>query len=137
MRLKILMVVDKEDKIHPDAEMLKERGMLVYTCSDAIAEDMVEELVPDVVLINPEVPNAGITKAYHKLLRNKFHFKMPVIYTLAEDEQYLINIRSRANKIVKLVADNIVDGIRKSLHVLSTQQSFAHNKVEKYPANFA
>lgn len=135
--MKILMVVDKEDKIHPDAEMLKERGMLVYTCSDAIAEDMVEELVPDVVLINPEVPNAGITKAYHKLLRNKFHFRMPVIYTLAEDEQYLINIRSRANKIVKLVADNIVDSIRKSLHVLSTQQSFVHNKVEKYPANFA
>lgn len=137
MRLKILMVVDKGDKIHPDAEMLKERGMLVYTCSDAIAEDMVEELVPDVVLINPEVPNAGITKAYHKLLRNKFHLRMPVIYTLAEDEQYLINIRSRANKIVKLVADNIVDGIRKSLHALSTQQTFTQNKVEKYPANFA
>lgn len=112
MRLKILMVTNSESC--PDAEVLKERGMLVYTCNDAIAEDMVVELSPDVVLVNPDVPNAGITKAYHKLLR---HFKIPVVYTLAEDEQYLVNIRNKANKLVKLVTDNIVDSIRNSINV--------------------
>lgn len=114
MRLKILMVTNGESECCPDAEVLKERGMLVYTCNDAIAEDMVVELSPDVVLVNPNVPSAGITKAYHKLLR---HFKIPVVYTLAEDEQYLVNIRNKANKLVKLVTDNIVDSIRNSVNV--------------------
>jgi len=114
MRLKILMVTNGESECCPDAEVLKERGMLVYTCNDAIAEDMVAELSPDVVLVNPNVPSAAITKAYHKLLR---HFKIPIVYTLAEDEQYLVNIRNTANKLVKLVTDNIVDGIRNSINV--------------------
>lgn len=108
------MVTNSESESCPDAEVLKERGMLVYTCSDAIAEDMVVELSPDVVLVNPNVPSAGITKAYHKLLR---HFKIPVVYTLAEDEQYLVNIRNKANKLVKLVTDNIVDSIRNSVNL--------------------
>jgi len=138
MRLKVLMVVNKGNETHPDAEMLKERGMLVYTCNDAIAEDMVEELVPDVVLINPVVPNAGITKAYRKLLKNKFHFHIPVIYTLTEDEQYLINIRVKANKMVKLVADNIVDSIRKSLHAFNLQESsLTMPRTKRYTADFA
>lgn len=106
------MVTNGESESCPDAEVLKERGMLVYTCNDAIAEDMVAELSPDVVLVNPDVPSAGITKAYHKLLR---HFKIPVVYTLAEDEQYLVNMRNKANKLVKLVTDNIVDSIRNSI----------------------
>eukprot|EP01012_Entosiphon_sulcatum_P056848 TRINITY_DN80552_c0_g1_i1.p2 TRINITY_DN80552_c0_g1~~TRINITY_DN80552_c0_g1_i1.p2 ORF type:complete len:127 (+),score=14.54 TRINITY_DN80552_c0_g1_i1:23-382(+) len=108
------MVTNKATEINPDAEVLKERGMLVYTCNDTIAVDMVAELSPDVVLVNPDVPSAGITKAYHKLLR---HFRIPVIYTLAEDEQYLVNIRNKANKMVKLVTDNIVDSIRNSLNI--------------------
>ena len=108
------MVTNGESECCPDAEVLKERGMLVYTCNDAIAEDMVAELSPDVVLVNPNVPSAAITKAYHKLLR---HFKIPIVYTLAEDEQYLVNIRNTANKLVKLVTDNIVDGIRNSINV--------------------
>jgi hypothetical protein len=112
MRLKILMVTNGGSESCPDAEVLKERGMLVYTCNDVIAEDMVAELSPDVVLVNPDVPSAGITKTYHKLLR---HFKIPIVYTLAEDEQYLVNIRNKANKLVKLVTDNIIDGIRNSV----------------------
>lgn len=117
MRLKVLMVTNKANELNPDAEVLKERGMLVYTCNDTIAVDMVTELSPDVVLVNPAEPNAGITRTYHKLLQ---HFRIPVIYTLAEDEQYLVNIRNKTNRLVKLVTDNIIDSIRKSIMILNT-----------------
>lgn len=114
MRFKILLVTNKDKAIAADAEMLRERGMLVYTCDSSIAAEMVGEIVPDVVLVSPDEPDATITKSYHNLLQQKKDMNIPVIYTLAEDELYLINIRRR-NKIERRIADNIIDSIKTSL----------------------
>lgn len=126
MRFKILLVTNKDKATAADAEMLRERGMLVYTCDSSIAAEMVGEIVPDVVLVNPNEPDASLTKSYHSLLQQKKDMNIPVIYTLAEDELYLINIRRR-NKIERRTADNIIDSIKTSL-----TDVIAHNKSKSY-----
>lgn len=126
MRFKILLVTNKDKATAADAEMLRERGMLVYTCDSSIAAEMVGEIVPDVVLVNPNEPDASLTKSYHSLLQQKKDMNIPVIYTLAEDELYLINIRRR-NKIERRTADNIIDSIKTSL-----TDVIAHNKPKSY-----
>lgn len=126
MRFKILLVTNRDKATAADAEMLRERGMLVYTCDSSIATEMVGEIVPDVVLVNPNEPDASLTKSYHSLLQQKTDMNIPIIYTLAEDELYLINIKRR-NKIERCTADNIIDSIKTSL-----TNVIAQNKLKSY-----
>ncbi|MBS1772327.1 MAG: hypothetical protein JST82_05670 [Bacteroidetes bacterium] len=140
MRIKILMVTNKLGAQEADAEMLKSRGLLVYNCTEDVLNFMITEVRPDVVFINPDNPGLHSTKVYHQLLQDRKYASLPVIYSLCEDDAYLVSrSRNAANDARNLMADNILDGIKLALlpdeskkhhlhaHTLSNQLSLWGN----------
>lgn len=113
MNFRILMLGGDNEAMIPDVEYLRNRGFRVYTCANELASAMIDEISPDVVFVNPNNPGLGSTKLYHELLDNIKYASIPLIYTLAEDEVYLINKKRTASKNKRnFTADNIIDGIK-------------------------
>lgn len=120
MRLKVLMVGNSEGA-NADAEMLRDRGFLVYTCSETTVNEMVEEVHPAVIFLNPEDSNNSKSiDVYNALLGNIFYTNYPVIYTMSEDDVYIVNRKRTSSKDKRtVISDNIVDSIKVAL--LGTQ----------------
>lgn len=115
MRIKVLMVSDKGIMPVTDAIMLKERGFWVYTCNNSVVNEMVTEVKPDIVFFNPEEPDSDNTRMYQSLLHDSAAAKIPVMYTLAEDDTYLVHLKRNKYHKPNMVTDNIIDGIKISL----------------------
>ena len=99
-----------------EAEMLKNRGFMVYTCEEENVDEAIAEIKPDVVFVNPHDPGLHSTKVYHQLLDNIKYASIPVIYTLSEDDVYLVNRKRTASREKRsVITDNIVDGIKSAL----------------------
>ncbi|MCB0696746.1 MAG: hypothetical protein KDC07_05245 [Chitinophagaceae bacterium] len=116
MRLKVLLTGKDRFDHEADAELLRERGFLVYRCKETSVNDMIEELHPDVLIINPIDEEQSSTNLYNRLLDNIKYAKLPLIYTLLEDDVYLVNRkRTSARGKRNFIVDNIIDGIRTAL----------------------
>lgn len=115
MRLKVLLTGKDKYYHEPDAEMLKEKGFLVYRCDETVVSDMIEEVHPDVLIINPTDEQQPATTLYHRLLKSIKYAKLPLIYTLSEDDVYLVNGRRTPRNRSSYIVDNIVDGIKAAL----------------------
>lgn len=116
MSIRILMVGNDAQHLLPEAEMLKQRGLQVYTSTEGTVDEMVEEIKPDIVYFNPDAPGVSSTKVYHHMLDNIHFARIPVIYTLLEDDTYLVNRKRTMSKDKRsLITDNIVDGIKAAL----------------------
>jgi len=116
MRLKVLLTGKDKFQHEPDAELLRDRGFLVYRCEENSVNDMIEELHPDVLIINPTDQNEPSTSLYNRLLDNIKYAKLPLIYTLLEDDVYLVNRkRTSARGKRNFIVDNIIDGIKTAL----------------------
>lgn len=110
------MVGNNAEYLAPDAEMLRDRGFAVYTCSDNIVSEMIEEIKPSVVFVNPDAPGLSSTKVYHELLDNIHYASLPVIYTLSEDDVYLVNRKRTASRDKRnMICDNVIDSIKTAL----------------------
>ena len=116
MRIRVLMTGDEPKHLRAEAEMLKDRGFLVYTCDERNIDEAIPEIKPDVVFVNPHNPGLHSTKVYHELLDNIKYASIPVIYTLSEDDVYLVNRNRTASRDKRnLIADNIIDGIKSAI----------------------
>jgi hypothetical protein len=116
MRIRILMTGGEAQYLATEAQILKDRGFLVYTCDEQNVAAAIPEVKPDVVFINPADPGLHSTKVYHELLDNVQYASVPVIYTLSEDDVYLVSRKRTASRDRRnLIADNIVDGIKCAL----------------------
>ncbi|MBS1586882.1 MAG: hypothetical protein JSS82_15210 [Bacteroidetes bacterium] len=139
--LNILMISDNARHAEADIQMLKDRGMHVYTCLDyGIAAEVVNEVRPDVIFINPEQPGKEATELYHTLLDNVTFATIPVVYVLVEDDVYLVDRKRTASRERRnLIADNAVDAIRLSLSNPTTKVRpvYIHNyhKVQQLGGN--
>lgn len=117
MRLKVLLTGEDKFQQIPDAEMLKERGFLVYRCEESSVDAMIDEVQPDVLVINPLSEESSSTDLYNRLLSNIQYARLPLIYTLAEDDVYLVNRkRTGIRGMRNFVVDNIVDSIKTALY---------------------
>lgn len=116
MRIKILMVGSKEG-VSPDAEMLRERGFLVYSCAENTLSEMVDEIKPNVVFLNPDDGNdSNSIDTYNTLIDNVSYASYPVIYTLSEDDVYIVNHKRTASRNKRtVISDNIMDSIKTAL----------------------
>lgn len=131
MRLKVLLTGRDKFSHEPDAEMLRDRGFLVYRCEENSVNDMIDELHPDVLIINPTDEKQSSSNLYNRLLNSIKHAKLPLIYTLSEDDVYLVNRRRTLAKGARnFIADNIIDGIKTAL---DTGRK-ALNNISKGPA---
>ena len=117
MRLKILLTGKDERQQLPDAQLLTERGFLVYRCKENTVNAMIDEIHPDVVIINPvEKDDTTSSTLYERLLNNIRYARLPLVYTLSEDDVYLVNRRRTATKGKRnFIADNIIDSIKTAL----------------------
>ncbi len=114
MRIKVLMTGNDLENMALEAEVLKEHGFLVYTCPHDNAEALLGEINPDVVYLNPQDPDAQSAQLYHNLLQFSSKSRTPVIYTLLEDDMYMVNLNHNRNR--KVICDNIIDAIKVALH---------------------
>jgi len=121
MRIRILIVGNKS----ADAEMLKDRGFAIYTCNENTLYNMLGEIKPDVVFINSDDPqDFSSTKLYNQILDNVQYASYPIMYTLAEDDVYLVNKKRTASKDKRtVITDNIIDGIKMALLPASARKS--------------
>lgn len=116
MRLKILLTGRDKFNQEPDAELLRERGFLVYRCEEHVVNDMIEELRPDVLIINPVDEQPSATNLYQRILKSIKYAKLPLIYTLSEDDTYIVNCRRNIRNKTCYIVDNIIDGIKTALN---------------------
>ena len=117
MSLKILLISDDERAMQADKTYLKDRGLYVHTCLYTnIINDLVCEVKPDVIFINPTLPDNQSTDIYHSFLNDIRHLDIPIIYTMSEDDVYLINRKRTATKAKRnIIADNMIDAIKLAL----------------------
>lgn len=117
MALRVLMIGNDYDYLRIDSEMLRQRGFRVYLCiNDEVVDDMVGEVKPDVVFINSKVPGTESTDIYNKLTDNVLYASLPVIFTLFEDDVYLVNRKRTAIREQRYtMSDNVIDAIKMAL----------------------
>lgn len=118
MRIRILIVGNRS----ADAEMLKDRGFAIYTCNENTLYSMLSEVRPVVIFINSDNPqDSSSTRLYNQMLDNVQYASYPIMYTLAEDDVYLVNKKRTASKDKRtVITDNIIDGIKMALQSTTT-----------------
>jgi hypothetical protein len=111
------MIGNDINYLSADADMLHARGLNVYVCDKAdIINDMVEEVKPDIIFMNWQNADEANTGLYHSLLDNIRFAAIPIIFTLAEDDVYLVNRKRTATKDSRYITcDNVIDAIKVGL----------------------
>lgn len=134
MRIKILLVGDQPQSLVADAQLLRERGLLVITAFnlDNINE-LITEVKPDVIFFDAHKSNNRITDVYNEVVNGIRFTNIPVIFTLSEDDVYLVN-RKRTEMRDKrsLIADNMIDAIKMAL---ASPATVHHSKAKKTPVS--
>ncbi len=115
MRIKVLMTGERTADMAIEAEMLKNKGLMVYTCNPSNTEAFMDEVIPDVVYFNV-AGTSDCADIYHHVLDNAKFMNIPVIYTLLEDDIYLVNKkRNTYSNHRHVICDNILDAIKASV----------------------
>ena len=132
MRIKILLLGFDPYSIVADAQLLRDRGMLVYTAFNLQnINDLIGEVLPDIIFFDAHKSNNEITEAYNTMVNGEHVKTIPVIFTLSEDDLYLVTRkRSDAKDKRSLIADNIIDAIKMALY---SNKSF-QKKIPALPA---
>ncbi len=129
MCIKILLVGDDPGSTLVDNQLLRERGLLVITTFNLqnIGE-IIAEVKPDIVFFDPHKPNNLITDTYNDLVNDINFTQLPVIFTLSDDDVYLVTRKRTASKEKRTgIADNIIDAIKMALSGIKT----AHRRTYK------
>ena len=116
MRIKVLMVGDDPVFSIADARILKNKNVLVYNTYNVDNLDaLVDEIRPNIIFINASCPDNYIN-TYKGVINDDRYVTVPVIYTLAEDNVYLVNKPiSSSKERRKIIAESVVDAVKISL----------------------
>ena len=124
MRLKVLLLGDDPVAMNIDAQFLRERGVLVFSAFNLQnLNELISEVKPDLVFFDPRKSNNSINGAYNSLISNVEYNELPVIFTLSEDDIYLVTRKRLESKDKKsLMADNMVSALKMALRSTKTYQ---------------
>ena len=115
MHTRILIAGDDQMTLAADSMLLKDRGMYVYTVmSIENIPELIDEIKPDILFFDSVKMGNDIKDAYNNTVNNTAFKNIPVIFTLSEDEMYLVKrgIRKKLSK-----ADNVVDAVKMALEI--------------------
>ena len=117
MRIKILLLGNDPVSLMSDGQLLRERGLLVFTAFNLQnIYEIINEINPDVVFFDSQKPNILLTDTYNDLVNNISSANVPVIFTLSDDTIYLVTRKWTDNKDKRtIIADNIIDAIKVAL----------------------
>ncbi len=115
--MRILMIGNNREYLSLDGALLRDKGFNIYLCDNArIMDEMIAEVKPDLIFINWQTPDLVSTETYHSLLDNIRYACTPVVYTLSEDDVYLVNKKRTTLKERRYItSDNIIDAIKIAL----------------------
>jgi len=127
MRIKILLIGDDPGSAIADSLVLRERGLLVLTAFNyQNINEIVAEIKPDLVFFDPHSSDNRITDAYNNFVNSILFTEIPVIFTLADDDVYLVTKKRTAMKDKRTgIADNMIDAVKMALS--NTKQSYKKN----------
>jgi len=130
MRIKVLMVGDDPVFSIADARILKNKNVLVYNTYNVDNLDaLVDEIRPNIIFINASCPDNYIN-TYKGVINDDRYVKVPVIYTLAEDNVYLVNKPiSSSKERRKIIAESVVDAVKISLRNKKHLSTKSNSKV--------
>ena len=133
MRIKILVIGGNPVSIVSDCQLLRDRGLMVFTTFNIEnINELAAEIKPDIIFFDVCKPTAATTEAYNKLLSNEAAIHIPVIYTLSEDDVYLVTRKRTAVKEKRnIIASTIIDAIKMALRSNKTY----HKKTYTIPGN--
>lgn len=117
MRIKILLLGNDPLSLVADAQLLRERGIMVFSTFnlDNVSE-LIAEVKPDLVFFDAHGSNAMITDVYNNMVNGIRFTNIPVIFTLAEDDVYLITRKRTDTKEKRtIISDNMIDAIKLAL----------------------
>lgn len=117
MRIKILLLGEDPVSMVADAQLLRERNMLVFTAFNLQnINEMIAEVKPDVIFFDAHRSDNNITNAYNELVNGIYYTQIPVVFTLSEDDVYLVTRkRTEAKDKRSYIADNMVDAVKLAL----------------------
>src|ERR1035437_3058612 len=129
MRIKILLIGNDPASLVADSQLLRERGVLVFPAFNSQnIRELVNEIKPDLVFFDPNKPNNQITDAYNNFVNDIYFTNIPVIFTLSDDDVYLVTRKRTASKNKRTnIADNIIDAIKTALQT----NKIYHKKTDK------
>ena len=114
-----------------DSQLLREHGVMVFTAFNLQnLNELINEVKPDILFFDPRKASNLINEAYNNVINSAAFNNIPVIFTLTEDDLYLVT-RKRADTKEKknIIADNIIDAIKMALRSNKTY----HKKTHKIP----
>jgi response regulator RpfG family c-di-GMP phosphodiesterase len=117
MSIKILLVGNDPVAMVADGQLLRDRGFMVYTAFnlDNIGE-LITEIKPDLIFFNPHKQHDQVTDVYNNIVNSIYFTNIPVIFTLSEDDVYLITRKRTESKEKRtIISDNIIDAIKMAL----------------------
>jgi DNA-binding response OmpR family regulator len=112
--MKILLLGDDPLLLMTDGQFLRDRGFHVHTAFNLdYLDTIIDEVQPDLVFFDTHEQNSRITDAYNQLVCAANFPNIPVIYTLEEDEVYLVTRRKKRLAQKKTaIADNIMSALK-------------------------
>lgn len=119
MRIKILIAGNDPIAQIADSQLLRDKGMLVFTTyNQTNILEIIEEIQPDLIWFNPLGQDNGLVETYNKVLSFNVAERIPVIYTLSEDDMYLVTRkRTLIKQKTNFIADNIIEAIKMAFDV--------------------
>jgi response regulator RpfG family c-di-GMP phosphodiesterase len=117
MRIKIMLLGDDRLSLAADAQLLRERGMLVYTSFNlANVAELATEIDPDVIFFGANGSDSRLTDLYNILVKSPRFAHIPVVFTFAEDDIYLVTRKRTELKDKRtIISDNIIDAVKTAL----------------------
>ena len=115
MRIRILLVGDNPESVAADGLLLRERSLMVITTFNTQnLDEMVDEVKPDIVFFDPHGSNMPITDAYNSFLVDSRYAHIPIIFTLSEDNIYLVTRKRTAPALpgTNIVNNNIIEAVK-------------------------
>jgi response regulator RpfG family c-di-GMP phosphodiesterase len=117
MRIKVLLFGNDPPSLVADAQLLRERNILVFPAFNLQnTDELIQEIKPDLIFFDANSSNAEITQVYNDIVNGIRFTNIPVVFTLSEDDVYLVTRKRTEEKSKRtLIADNMIDAIRMAL----------------------
>jgi chemotaxis response regulator CheB len=115
MRIKVLVIGDNPAAIVPDCQLLKDRGILVFTAfNPGTIADLVDEIRPDVVFF--DIEKQDTVDAYTHFVKNLANGAIPVVYKLSADDVYLVTRKRTTLKDIRtIISRTLPEAIKTAL----------------------
>jgi len=117
MHTRILIAGDDQMTLVADGTLLKDNGLYVYpvTSLDDLPE-LIAEVKPDVIFFDTVKMDDAVKAAYHTLVNDARYKDIPIIFTITEDEMYLVTPKRTKGIMKKIVkAESVIDAVKMAL----------------------